>query len=82
MGNLDLLADHINLLVEKVKTRSKDIVDIWSLLRVNDSQLFQRSKAKWLKDGDTNLGFFCVSIKCRSMWNSIQAFKKIYYWIE
>lgn len=65
MGNLDFLADERGLSKEDIRSRSKTIVYLWSLLRIKYSQFFQRSKAKWLKEGNTNIDFFMVLLKIK-----------------
>lgn len=52
------------------------IAKIWSLLRIKDAQVFQRSKSKWLKEASkSKSGFFHAYIKRRSIVNGILAFK-------
>jgi hypothetical protein len=45
--------------------RSKGFSDLWGLLKCRDSQLFQKSRSRWLKEGDANTGFFHASINRR-----------------
>lgn len=58
------------------------IVDLWSLLRIKDSQFFQRSRSKWLRECDYNFGYFHAPVKSRSRRNVILALKVIEVWIE
>lgn len=44
-------------------TKSKVIIDLWFIFRTKNSQLFQRSRSKWFKIGDTNLGYFHAFVK-------------------
>lgn len=63
-------------------SKSKAFVDLWALLRLKDSQLFQRFKSRRLKEGDDNSGFFHDSIKSRSKRNSFLALKVDDNWVE
>ena len=65
MGNSDSLADERGLSKEDIRSRSKTTVYLWFLLRIKYSQFFQRSKAKWLKEGNTNIDFFMVLLKIK-----------------
>lgn len=67
--DMDSLTYYRALSKEEIEFRSISIVEIWSLLRINDSKAFKRSKSRWLI-GDTNYGFFQASIKSRSMGNT------------
>lgn len=76
VGNLDLLVDNNLLFMEEVETKSKVFTNIWSSLRVKDSQFYMIPKAIWLKDGNVNTSFFHASIKSWNIRNSIVVLKK------
>jgi hypothetical protein len=43
--------------------RRKSFGDLWHLLKSKDSQMFQRSRAKWLKNGDEILDTFMLVLR-------------------
>lgn len=51
----------LNLYEKDMEARSRVSVDLWSLLKIKDSHLFQRFKSKWFKKGDINIDFFHAS---------------------
>jgi hypothetical protein len=51
-------------------------------LKSKDSQMFQRSRAKWLKEGDENTGYFHACVKTRRNLIRIVALKVDGVWIE
>ncbi|MCI83270.1 cullin 3B, partial [Trifolium medium] len=51
---LDVRAEVRLLSSEERGARSKALADLWALLRTKDAQNFQRSRSKWLKEGDAN----------------------------
>lgn len=79
---MDSLDDLRTLSIEEIKTRSRAIVYIRSLLRIKYSQLFQSLRFKWLKEGDTCSGFFHACVKSRGRRNAILALKIGVGWIE
>jgi hypothetical protein len=44
--------------------------------------LFQRSRTKWLKEGDANTKFFHGCVKARSKFNSISALRVDEGWLD
>ncbi|MCH88690.1 cysteine-rich receptor-like protein kinase [Trifolium medium] len=51
-------------------------------MRCKESQLFQRSKSRWLREGDANTNYFHASVKSRGRKNAILALKVGDRWVE
>ncbi|XP_039016625.1 uncharacterized protein LOC120147279 [Hibiscus syriacus] len=49
--------------------------DLWRLYRIEESIWFQKSRAKWIKDGDRNTRFFHLTALNRSRRNEITSLK-------
>jgi len=91
-GRIDAQVDVLSLLDPKaeegslshvdMEARFKGFHDLWMLLRVKDSQIFQRSRTKWLREGDANSGHFHSSIKMRRRRNSIFTLRVGNRWVE
>jgi hypothetical protein len=69
--------DEAELLVRKEKFNI-----LWMLLKSKDSMEFQKSRSRWLKEGDVNSSFFLACVKCRKKSNSIVALKKGSSWLS
>ncbi|MCI14693.1 LINE-1 reverse transcriptase like, partial [Trifolium medium] len=54
IADLDLKSEVSGLVEEEVVERKKLFEDLWVLLKNVDSLDFQRSRYKWLKEGDSN----------------------------
>jgi hypothetical protein len=80
--DLDLKAERGVLTQVEIDARSKGFIELWGLLKCRDSQIFQRSRSRWLKEGDANTGFFHASIKRRGRRNSILALRVGDRWVE
>ncbi|CAL5208786.1 unnamed protein product [Lathyrus oleraceus] len=76
------LVDLSTLSAEEIDSRYIVVSSMLSLLRIKCSQLFQKSRSKWLKEGDTNSSYFHSSIKSRSLRNTILELKFGEDWIE
>ncbi|GAU37693.1 hypothetical protein TSUD_164960 [Trifolium subterraneum] len=61
----DLLAESRTLALEEINSRSKAFATLWGLMRAKEINLVQRSRSRWLKEGDANTSFFHASIKSR-----------------
>jgi len=62
---LDLRAEVATLSSAATEARFKGFHDLWALLRARESQLFQQSRSRWLREGDANSAYFHSSIKLR-----------------
>lgn len=82
VSDMDSLTNVKVLSGEKIESRSRAIVDMWSLLRITDSQFLQRSRTKWFKDGNSKPGYIHASMKSRGKQNIILDLKVGDGWIK
>jgi len=83
--DLDIKIEAIQLFKEYNVAQTKPYVDLWVLLKSKDTQIFQRSWSMWLKERDTNIGYFysCVRLVNLALlgkrhWRAIS--RKIFLW--
>jgi hypothetical protein len=82
IGELDLKGELGMLSGEEVVLRKKKLEEMWRLLRCKKATMFQRSKSKWLKEGDANSKYFHRCVKARASRNSIKALMDNGLWVE
>lgn len=82
VSRVDSFVDLRPLSAGEIENRSGVLVNMWSFLRIKDSQLVQRSRSKWFKEGDSSSDYFHASIKSIIRRNTILAFKVGEVWIE
>ncbi|GKU97686.1 hypothetical protein SLEP1_g10796 [Rubroshorea leprosula] len=74
-------------LKEKLKRLKNDLKkwnreEVWEWSRARDSILFQKSRQKWLQEGDANSKYFHGCIIRRRKLNGLNGIKKNNEWIE
>ncbi|KAK2445530.1 hypothetical protein QL285_016452 [Trifolium repens] len=79
---IDLKSEGMNLTSEEVSTRKRLFDDLWGLLKSIDASIFQRSRARWIKDGDANTRYFHNCVKARKRSNNITALRTQQGWVE
>lgn len=72
---MDFLDNLMLLPVGEVESRFREIVDLWSLIRIKDFQLVQISRSKWLKKINYNSVYLHAFVKSISRRNTILALK-------
>ncbi|KAK2356246.1 hypothetical protein QL285_093594 [Trifolium repens] len=79
---VDLWSESLGISGEEVELRKGWFNELWKLLKSKDTMNFQKSRAKWLKEGDTNNKYFHACVKNRGRQNSIKALRVADGWIE
>jgi hypothetical protein len=77
--DLDLRGELGGLTPLEVTVRKDLFVELW---KFKEASIFQRSKSKWLLQGDANSKFFHASVVARRKRNSIMALKEGNTWLE
>jgi hypothetical protein len=66
---------------EEVEVRKVKFEELWKLWKSKEALLFQRSRSKWLKEGDVNSKYFHGCVKSRAHRNGIKALKVGNDWV-
>lgn len=82
ISSMDLIMEEGVIAYEGVVSRVKFIIDLWSLLRIKYYHIFQRSKSKWLKEGNDNTTFFYAYFKSGNKRISILDFCVGDIWVQ
>jgi hypothetical protein len=78
----DIRGEQGLLNTSEVEERKKLFGDLWRLLKSKDVLAVQRSRAKWLKEGDTNSKYFHGCLKARERRNAITCLRVRDRWID
>ncbi|GAU09987.1 hypothetical protein TSUD_393040 [Trifolium subterraneum] len=79
---LDLKSEQVGISGEEVATRKKLFDELWVVLKSIDASIFQRSRARWLKEGDANTKYFHSQVKARGRINKVSALLTDNGWVE
>jgi hypothetical protein len=79
---LDVKSELVGLIDGVVDLRKSKFIDLWNLLKSKEAILFQRSRSKWLREGDANTKYFHGCVKARAKRNAIVALKVGEEWLE
>jgi hypothetical protein len=79
---VDLRSESVGVSDVEVDRRKCWFMELWRLLKSKDSLNFQKSRAKWLKEGDANNKYFHACVKNRGRQNAIKALRSVDGWIE
>jgi hypothetical protein len=82
ISDLDARGEEVGLINQEVESRRLKFEEFWSLLKYKEALIFQRSRTRWLKDGDGNTKFFHGCIKARASSNKILALRVDDGWVE
>jgi hypothetical protein len=80
--DLDTRCDLVGLSDSKVNLRKLKFSDLWKLLRYKEALLFQRSRSKWIREGDANTRYFHGCVNARAKRNAIVALKFGDEWLD
>ena len=79
---LDVRGEESLLNEEEVQTRRNNFSLFWSLLKSKDSLVVQKSRVKWLKEGDADTKFFYNCMKARASGICVRALKVNDDWVQ
>jgi hypothetical protein len=79
---LDLKREEGDFVEKDNETKKSHILELRHLLQSKDSMLFQRSRFRWLKEGNANTGYFHSCVASRKRSNSIAALRIGEEWVE
>ncbi|WJX17552.1 hypothetical protein P8452_07455 [Trifolium repens] len=80
--DLDIKGEGVGLSSQEVSSRKEKFEDLWRTLKNKEAITFQRSRSKWLKEGDGNTKYFHGCVKARRRANSLSALKVDEGWVE
>ncbi|MCH86377.1 putative transposon TX1 protein, partial [Trifolium medium] len=80
--DLDVRGESVGLDNNEVSIRKELFVEYWKLQKHREAIIFQRSRSKWLGQGDANSKFFHGCVLARSKRNVISALKIGDIWLE
>jgi hypothetical protein len=79
---LDIKSETLGLVDVEVIERKKLFEELWRTLKNLDALTFQRSRSKWLKEGDANSRYFHMCINSRMRRNKMTALRTQHGWVD
>lgn len=80
--DLDLKNEHTGLSTDEVVERRERICELWQNLKSKESMLAQKSRVKWLREGDANSAFYHRCINARRSGNTKHGIKMGNSWVS
>lgn len=82
INEIDLKAEEVVLSFDELNSRRMLFADLWKLLKDMECLLKQKSREKWLAEGDANTSFFHACIAARRRKNQLLALQVNENWVE
>ncbi|GAU23391.1 hypothetical protein TSUD_334390 [Trifolium subterraneum] len=79
---LDIKGESTGLSPHEVILRKELFIEFWKIQKLKEAAIFQRSRSKWLSQGDANSKFFHGCVVARTKRNFISALKVDNIWLE
>ncbi|XP_057429674.1 uncharacterized protein LOC130722842 [Lotus japonicus] len=70
-NELDLRAEDEDLSAAEVRQRQTLLAEFWKISKMNESLLQQKSRTRWIREGDSNSKYFHALVNWRRKTNSI-----------
>lgn len=78
---LDIKAESVGLGEAEIFSRRCFIAELWDKVSMKENLLCQKSRSRWLKEGDANSAFFHTCINSRRRLNNIMALQVDNGWL-
>ncbi|KAH1197490.1 1-acyl-sn-glycerol-3-phosphate acyltransferase 1, chloroplastic [Glycine max] len=72
LNDLEITAADRPLSQDEVKVKKSIQQELWEVSNVYESMLRQKSREKWIKEGDSNTTYFHKVLNCRRNYNALQ----------
>ncbi|MCH79404.1 LINE-1 reverse transcriptase like [Trifolium medium] len=82
INDLDSRSELVGLSNLEIDLRKSKFCNLWKLLKSKEAILFQRSRSKWLREGDANSKYFHSCVNARTKRNAIVALKVGDEWLN
>lgn len=82
LNQLDIKEEGEDLGSEEMILRSSTLEEFWRVAKLNDSLLFQKSRDKWIKEGDENTKYFHNLVNWRRRKNTLKGLDIQGNWVE